>query len=418
MYRIDSLGFLVNANGVGKNGFSDGDAAAGVRGTELEDAWLNELQEELANVVEATGVPLAKLNRSQLSDAVRRLMLPLALSNWAGLAVWTGSPGLIQEVFWKRANGRIIAASQGGASGELKTSDDGGNTWTTRTKPNTNTMGAFADNGSNIIIAPGQTNGSNFRSVDGGNTWTFQALTGAPAAVAGCHVWVPTLNLFVAYFNNNTVYTSPDGITWTLAYSVGGGQFINKMIWTGQAIIGIGTVGSGAIWRSTNGTTWTRPTFTVPTSAVVSNTVLRNIAVNTTSGRVIAVGYDGGTPSSGVVTISNDHGLTWSPTTPMGGGLNNLNQSNGPLPGVSTRYAGGICCDPLTREWVMMFDGGNILTSNDDGESWHRRYQGVGTLNAPGGTGQQIDSVMSRRVLVGMVAGAGTNVLASMLNRS
>ncbi len=63
MHRIDTDGHVGNL-------FSDGDAGLGVNGTKVDAAWLNAVQEEIANLAESLGVTLAKGTNDQLADSV------------------------------------------------------------------------------------------------------------------------------------------------------------------------------------------------------------------------------------------------------------------------------------------------------------------------------------------------------------
>lgn len=57
----------------GKKGFRGKNTAAGVPGTPLHEDWLNDLQEEIANAIEGSGLPLAAA-RDQLLQVLRRQM--------------------------------------------------------------------------------------------------------------------------------------------------------------------------------------------------------------------------------------------------------------------------------------------------------------------------------------------------------
>jgi hypothetical protein len=65
MHKIDSPGSSAGA-------WVDKNAQTGVPGTQFVATWMNELQNELVNLIEATGIVLAKGTATQLRDAVRR----------------------------------------------------------------------------------------------------------------------------------------------------------------------------------------------------------------------------------------------------------------------------------------------------------------------------------------------------------
>jgi microcystin-dependent protein len=68
MHRIDGPGAA--PGGV----FTEGDPAVGTPATVVTDDWLNAVQEEAANLVEAAGLSLAKTDNTQMLQAVRFLI--------------------------------------------------------------------------------------------------------------------------------------------------------------------------------------------------------------------------------------------------------------------------------------------------------------------------------------------------------
>jgi hypothetical protein len=73
MKRIDTASRALNLFGPGKDGFKDGDLANGVSPTDLNANFFNQLQEEVANVVEAAGIALDGTNLQQLLSAIAAL---------------------------------------------------------------------------------------------------------------------------------------------------------------------------------------------------------------------------------------------------------------------------------------------------------------------------------------------------------
>lgn len=69
MFRIDSSGATED------NKFTEGDPATGARATVVTDEWLNAVQEELANSIEADGQSLNKLDSGQLSKLFGRRVI-------------------------------------------------------------------------------------------------------------------------------------------------------------------------------------------------------------------------------------------------------------------------------------------------------------------------------------------------------
>lgn len=75
MHRIDTPTAQVDKFGPGKNGFTRGNPQTGTPATELDDDYFDMMQEELATVVEATGVALEKTKHDQLLTALKKLLL-------------------------------------------------------------------------------------------------------------------------------------------------------------------------------------------------------------------------------------------------------------------------------------------------------------------------------------------------------
>ncbi|HCB3268516.1 TPA: integrase [Citrobacter amalonaticus] len=75
MHRIDTSTAQKDKFGAGKNGFTRGNPQTGTPATDLDDDYFDMLQEELAGVVEATGVVLDKSKHNQLLTALKALLL-------------------------------------------------------------------------------------------------------------------------------------------------------------------------------------------------------------------------------------------------------------------------------------------------------------------------------------------------------
>ncbi|CRY77048.1 gp53-like domain-containing protein [Yersinia intermedia] len=78
MHRIDTPTAQVDKFGAGKNGFTRGNPQTGVPATALDDDYFDAIQEELAGVIESTGVALDKSKRTQLLTALNKLFLQSA----------------------------------------------------------------------------------------------------------------------------------------------------------------------------------------------------------------------------------------------------------------------------------------------------------------------------------------------------
>lgn len=75
MHRIDTPSAQIDKFGAGKNGFTRGNPQTGVPATALDDDYFDAIQEEIAGVVESSGVPLDKGNKTQLLTALKQLFL-------------------------------------------------------------------------------------------------------------------------------------------------------------------------------------------------------------------------------------------------------------------------------------------------------------------------------------------------------
>ena len=78
MHRIDTSTAQKDKFGAGKNGFTRGNPQTGTPATDLDDDYFDMLQEELAGVVEATGIGLDKSKHNQLLTALKALLLSRA----------------------------------------------------------------------------------------------------------------------------------------------------------------------------------------------------------------------------------------------------------------------------------------------------------------------------------------------------
>jgi hypothetical protein len=67
MHRIDTSGNVLNR-------FSEGNPAAGQLATRLSAAWFNDVQENIAEVIEYAGIALVKGTETQLRDAIVALI--------------------------------------------------------------------------------------------------------------------------------------------------------------------------------------------------------------------------------------------------------------------------------------------------------------------------------------------------------
>ena len=74
MHRIDTSTAQVDKFGAGKNGFTGGNPQTGELPTALDADFFDSIQEELAAVIEASGVTLNKSKNNQLLVAISSLV--------------------------------------------------------------------------------------------------------------------------------------------------------------------------------------------------------------------------------------------------------------------------------------------------------------------------------------------------------
>lgn len=70
MHRIDHVTASADHNGAGKDGFTEGDPVGGVAPTVVTDDWLNDVQENVAEVIDAQSIALVKGDGGQLNAAI------------------------------------------------------------------------------------------------------------------------------------------------------------------------------------------------------------------------------------------------------------------------------------------------------------------------------------------------------------
>ncbi|MCC7577994.1 hypothetical protein H8V75_03465 [Enterobacter roggenkampii] len=112
MHRIDTSTAQKDKFGAGKNGFTRGNPQTGTPATELDDDYFDSIQEEIAGVIEAAGLSLAKANNAQLVAAIKALTGPGRLLN---VQVFTASGTYTPTSGTKRIKVRMVGG--GGAGG-------------------------------------------------------------------------------------------------------------------------------------------------------------------------------------------------------------------------------------------------------------------------------------------------------------
>lgn len=175
MHRIDTSTAQVDKFGAGKNGFTGGNPQTGELPTALDADFFDSIQEELAAVIEASGVTLNKSKNNQLLVAISSLVGRGRLLNvqvFVNTGQYTPTPGT------KKIIVEAISGGGGSRSGSTASGQTGGSTpgyhgqynksrydLTAITTPLTVTVGAGGTAGN----YGGATYFGPYMSLDGGN---------------------------------------------------------------------------------------------------------------------------------------------------------------------------------------------------------------------------------------------------------
>lgn len=213
------------------------------------------------------------------------------------IQTFTGDPDFRDVIY---ANGLYVVVREGGA---IMTSPDG-LTWTGRTSPTTNDLRALLWDGHQFLAA-GQ-NGTILASPDA-TTWTVRN--------SGSTVFFNSLSYsgsrYVAV-GGYGIRVSSDGVTWTAPANAPTSISFEASSWTGSQFVaaGLGFGSTATIYTSPDGTTWTLRNSTI------KDNIESIVTVNNTI--YIAGAVNGG--GNGFVRTSADGGATWTDiyTAPTG----------------------------------------------------------------------------------------------------
>lgn len=127
MKRIDTATRAQDLFGAGKDGFRDGDLANGIVPTDFNAKWCNQVQEEIANVIEEAGLELDENDRTQLLQAIGSLtggrLLAVRVFSTAGALTFNKTPGALTYEAWVQGGGgagggtSVITSGQVAAGG-------------------------------------------------------------------------------------------------------------------------------------------------------------------------------------------------------------------------------------------------------------------------------------------------------------
>lgn len=177
------------------------------------------------------------------------------------LVIGTGSAA--SGVVTVGANGTVLTADSTQTSG-VKWSAAAVDSWTRRLSVDSITFNCIAYNGSNLYVAAGES-GTLYTSPDG-QTWTSRTSGFGAESIYDVH-YASGLSLWIAVGTNGVLTTSSDGTTWTARTSNMSTNQINAVWSSGTTVVAVGrgggTTNTGGIIYSTDGTTWTRKSQSV-----------------------------------------------------------------------------------------------------------------------------------------------------------
>ena len=294
--------------------------------------------------------------------------------NWGG-AVFNGD---------NRPNVNAIYPALGswisvGGGGRVYTSLDG-ITWTARFLGMKDSVEGFANNGV-VALALGQQ--CSFMTTADGVNWTTYA--SAMPASNSCTdvVWASGSSQFVALTSSGSttgnIYTSPDGINWTLISTTGPTRAYNFAYSPTAGYVAVGSPDfvTGEIWSSADGITWTTQAVanrlngviwtnnqfvaigdngaihTSPDGAVwatqTSGAASHLYSIGSNTGVVLATG-------AGNTVLSSIDGITWLPKT------------TGAI--ASTSWSGGLVWTGNQFMLSGQYNGDALMMNSADGITW------------------------------------------------
>lgn len=117
MHRIDTATKATDLFGAGKHGFKDGDKALGIAATDLTAAFFNDVQENIAGIIESAGIALAKGDGTQLRLAITKMIQSGQRSVIFNNCTFAGAvTGAGKVVYWDSANSRFDLALADGSA--------------------------------------------------------------------------------------------------------------------------------------------------------------------------------------------------------------------------------------------------------------------------------------------------------------
>lgn len=116
MKRIDTSTKSADKFGAGKHGFTNGNPMTPIPSTQLDESWCDNLQEEIANVVEAAGIVLNGADRTQLLQAIQLFVIGAQKAVILNAATFEASVSNGEVVRWDSGNNRFDEAIADGSA--------------------------------------------------------------------------------------------------------------------------------------------------------------------------------------------------------------------------------------------------------------------------------------------------------------
>lgn len=116
MKRIDTSTKSTDKFGAGKHGFTNGNPVTPIPSTQLDETWCDNLQEEIANVVEAAGIVLNGADRTQLLQAIQLFVIGAQKAVILNNAIFEASVSNGEVMRWDSGNSRFDEAVADGTT--------------------------------------------------------------------------------------------------------------------------------------------------------------------------------------------------------------------------------------------------------------------------------------------------------------
>ncbi|SPB16537.1 tail protein [Caballeronia novacaledonica] len=256
MRRISTATKVVDKFGVGKPGFTNGNAVSGIAATDLEDVWFDHVQEEIANVVEASGQTLDPNDRTQLLAAIQSMFSPVVgtvrnLSMSVSAASASATMSADEIIVATALNGRTYRLASFSKTINLATTGAGG--MDTGTAPVSGFVALYAifnpTTGASALLAKNATSAVQPNVYGGANmpaSYTASALVSVwPTNASGQFVGAGQVEREVSIATSNVLTTSTVQASLT-SFSAGGVLPLNARTCRGDFTIGSSTASAGA----------------------------------------------------------------------------------------------------------------------------------------------------------------------------